>query len=215
MKSSSKRNNSGSRPRPQFQEWFIEDDQYPVILDCLPDTLKPIFVVAYHVPLRKNELLTLRRDQVDLQGKRLLLNREAGKCGKTAMAPIYGDMLPWLDMLLTKCETISPSNQCLFIDDYGNPITDISNAWNTVCQLAGVPRLRFRDMRRTAARHMFRCGFAEKTIIAVAGIKNLALLWGCTRTDKKDILSAGRLLQRYFDQQCELAPRTLINVKPN
>ncbi len=193
----------------------MEDDQYHIMLDCLPDTLKPIFVLAYHLPLRKNELLSLRRDQVDLQSKRLLLNHQAGKSGNATEAPIYGDMLPWLNMLLTKGETISPSNECVFIDDHGKPITDVSKAWNTACQLAGVPGLQFRDMRRTAARHMFRCGFAESTIIAVAGINNLTLLWSCTRTDKNDILAAGRLLQRYFDQQCESAPRRLINVKPN
>ncbi len=73
----------------------------------------------------------------------------------------------------------------------------------------------FRDLRRTAARNMFRSGFGEQTITELAGVKTLTLLWRCTTTDKKDILAAGRLLQRYFDQQRELAPRRLINVKPN
>jgi integrase len=215
MKSSSNRQNSGNRPRPHGQEWFVEDDQYRIVLDCLPDTLKPIFVLAYHLPLRKHELLSLRRDQVDLQSKRLLLNRQAGKCGGATAAPTYGDMLPWLDILLRKGETISPSTECLIVDDHGNPITNVSKAWSKAFQLAGVPRLLFRDMRRTAARHMFRCGFAESTIVAVAGVNNLTLMWSCTRTDKKDILAARRLLQRYFDQQGELAPRKVINVKPN
>jgi integrase len=215
MKSASKRKNGGSKPRPHVQEVFIEDDQYRVILGSLPEMLKPIFVVAYHLPLRKNELLSLCRDQVDLQKKRLLLHRQAEKCGDPTEAPIYGDMSPWLDMLLTKVETLSPSGEHLFVDHHGNPITDFRDTWNKACQLAGIPRLPFRDLRRTAARNMFHCGFAESTIRRVAGVESLNLLCRCTTMDKKDVLAAGRLLQRYFDQQRDLDRRRKIDGKPN
>ncbi len=215
MKGVSKRKNSGSKPRSHVQEVFIEDDQYRVIRDSLPETLKPIFVVAYHLPLRKNELLSLCRDQVDLQKKCLLLNRQAEEGGDFTETPIYGDMLPWLDILLTKVETISSSGEYLFIDDHGNRITDFREAWNMACQLAGIPSLLFRDVRRTAARNMFHCGFAESTIMRVAGVKTLNSLWRCTRMAKKDVLAAGRLLQRYFDQQRDLDRRRPIDGKPN
>jgi integrase len=194
MKSASKQKNVGSKPRSRVQEVFVKDDQYRAILDSLPETLKPIFAVGYHLPLRKSELLSLCRNQVDLQ-KRLLLNRQAGKGGDPMEAPIYGDMSPWLGMLLTKAETISPNGKYLFIDSHGNRIADFREAWNRACQLAGIPGLLFRDVRRTAARTMFHCGFAG-TIARVAGVKTLNLLWRSTTMDKKDILAAGGLLQR-------------------
>src|SRR5215469_9514375 len=52
------------------------------------------------------------------------------------------------------------------LNDY---IRERRQAWNTASQLACIPRLRFRDLRRTAARNMFRCGFAESTIKKIAG----------------------------------------------
>jgi integrase len=137
---------------------------------------------------RKNELLSLCRDQVDLRNKRLLLNRQAGKGGDPTEAPIYGDMSPWLDMQRTKAETISPSDEYLFIDNHGNRITDFRVAWNKACQLAGIPRLLFRDLRRIAARNMFRSGFGESTITRVAGVKTLNLLWRSTTGIRKTFL---------------------------
>lgn len=40
-------------------------------------------------------------------------------------------------------------------------------------------------------------------------------LWHRTTADKKDFLAAGRILQRYFDQQSEFDLRRLVDGKPN
>jgi hypothetical protein len=84
--------------------------------------------IIFH--FEKTNCLAVRRDQVDLQSKRLLVNRQAGKYGNATWAPIYGGMSPWFDVLLTKGETISPSTQYLLIDDHGNQITDLPSVWN-------------------------------------------------------------------------------------
>jgi hypothetical protein len=57
MKSAGERKTGGSEPRSHVQEVFIEDDQYRVILQAVPGMLKPMFVVAYHLPLRKMSCL--------------------------------------------------------------------------------------------------------------------------------------------------------------
>ena len=198
-----------------YREGFIEDDQYRAILQSLPESFKPIFVLAYHLPLRKKELLALQRDQVDLREKRLFLNRRANTSGKQNTAPIYGDMLAWLDMQLSRCKAVSANGNHLFIDDHGNPITDLRKPWKSACQLAGFPGLLFRDLRRTATRKMMQSGFSRQAVMEAAGVKTVSLLWRCTDTEKKDIVAAGRLLQRYFDQQRELEPERPGQIKAN
>ncbi len=92
MKSPSK--NSASKPRASVEERFIEDDQYRIILACLPEGSKPIFVVAYHLPLPQKELLGLGRDQVNLHEKHLFLNRHVGESGNLVKAPSMATCCP-------------------------------------------------------------------------------------------------------------------------
>jgi integrase len=198
-----------------YREGFIEDDQYRAILQSLPESLKPIFVVAYHVPLLKQELLALQVDQVDLRNKRLFLNRGVEISEKQDTAPVYGDMFAWLDMQLSRCTATSVNGQHLFIDDHGNPITDLRKPWKRAYQLAGFSNLLFRDLRRTATRKMMQSGFSRQTVVEAAGLKTTSLLWRCTPTDKEDIIAAGRLMQRYFDEQRQLESERPSHIKPN
>lgn len=215
VKTVDKRRIGKAKPRSAVREGFIDDDQYRRILESLPEVLKPIFVVGYHLPLRKQELLSLKRNRVDLRNKRLFLDRQGTTSDEPKTAPIYGDMTAWLDMLLTKCQTMSANGEYLFINERGNPIAEFRKPWNTACQIADVPGLRFTDLRRTATRNMIRSGFHGKLVTQIAGLKTPSLLWRCTSTDKEDIMAAGRLLQRPFDQERESNAKSLIESKPN
>jgi integrase len=48
------------------REGFLEPEQYRTILGDLPDPVKPVFVLGYHLGMRTGELLALKRDWVDL-----------------------------------------------------------------------------------------------------------------------------------------------------
>ncbi len=194
---------------------FVEDVQYRAIPQALPESLKAILVVAYHLPLPKQEVLSLHCDHVDLREKCLILQGRAKKGGKQDTAPIYGDMFAWLDMQLARCQAVSPNGQRLFLDDDGNPITDLRKPWKSACQLAGLPSLMFRDLRRTATRNMIQSGFSKQTVMEAAGLMTAGLLWRCTTTEKKDIIAAGRLMQKYFDEQRLLEPERPSQIKPN
>ena len=188
------------------REGFLENHQYRTILNLLPDALKPLFVVAYHLGMRKGELLSLRRDWVDLQEGLIFVNGRVTKNGKPKTAPIYGEMSAWLDMSMTRCSVISPKGKFLFIWDDGNPIRDFRKAWENACELAGLSGLLFHDLRRTAVRNMVRAGVPEKIAMAVSGHKTASMLWRYNITDTRDIIEAGRRMQQYLDRQRESEP---------
>ena len=62
---------------------------------------------------------------------------------------------------------------------------------------------------------MIQSGFSSQTVMEAAGLKTASLLWRCTTTEKKDIIAAGRLMQRYFDEQRLLEPERPSRIKPN
>src|SRR5581483_1176134 len=52
-------------PESNPRTGFIEQDQYAALLAALPSDLKPVFIVGYHTGARKNEILKLKKSQVD------------------------------------------------------------------------------------------------------------------------------------------------------
>ncbi len=56
------------------RQGFVEHDQYKAIYHELPDDIRPLLVVGYHVGNRKGELLMLQWSQVDLIHNEIRLN---------------------------------------------------------------------------------------------------------------------------------------------
>jgi integrase len=189
-----------------IREGFIENHQYRAILSFLPAPLQPVFAMAYHLGLRKGELLNIRRDWVDLAAGLIFVNGRVTKNGKPKTVPIYGDMRAWLDMALTSCQLSSPKSKCLFVWEDGKPIKDFRASWEKACELAGVPGLLFHDLRRTAVRNLIRAGVSEKVAMAISGHKTASMLWRYNITDTRDIQEAGRRMQLYLEQQQSAEP---------
>ena len=55
------------------REGFIEDEQYRALLHELPNHLRALFVVGYHIGVRVGTLRKIEWDQVDLQAGELRL----------------------------------------------------------------------------------------------------------------------------------------------
>lgn len=74
---------------------------------------------------------------------------------------------------------------------------------------AGMPRLLFHDLRRSAVRNMERAGIPRKTAMAIAGHKTEAIYWRYAMSNDRDIRDAGRKLERYFEEIRTTAAKTI------
>src|SRR5581483_12145537 len=187
-------------PENNVREGFLEADKYRLILDALTDEIKPVFVVAYHLGMRTGELLALKRSWVDLEEGLIYVNGRVTKNRDPKTAPIYGDMKPWLEMLLSRGQIESPKCVWLFSRD-GKPVKDFKADWKNACEKAGVPELLFHDLRRTAVRNMIRAGVPEKIAMLISGHKTASMLWRYNITDTRDIKDAGKRTERYLEAQ--------------
>lgn len=186
-------------PENNVREGFLEADKYRLILDALTDEIKPVFVVAYHLGMRTGELLALKRSWVDLSEGLIYVNGRVTKNRNPKTAPIYGDMKPWLEMLLSG-QIESPKCVWLFSRN-GQPVKDFKADWAKACESAGVPELLFHDLRRTAVRNMIRAGVPEKVAMLISGHKTASMLWRYNITDTRDIKEAGKRTERYLEAQ--------------
>lgn len=82
------------------REGFLEHDQYVRLRDELPDHQRLILVIGYHLGMRRGEMLKLRWDQVDWGANLIRLEKRQTKGKQARIAPLYGELRAWLDMLI-------------------------------------------------------------------------------------------------------------------
>jgi integrase len=174
------------------RQGFLSDEQYERLRDALPDYLTPLFVTDHFTGVRRGELLAIKWSQVDWEQGFITLNAEDTKSGYTRVIPILdGDMRTWLEWSRDHANG-SPR---VFHND-GEPIKDFRGAWSSACKSAGVPDLKFHDLRRTAVRNMRRAGVPQVVRMRITGHRTDSMERRYNIVDIEDIKSAKELLQR-------------------
>jgi len=165
---------------------FLEHDHYLQLRDALPEPLRPLFVVAYHVGCRMGELKALLWRQVDLRALRITLDPGTTKNGEGRTLPIYGDMIEWLKIEKAIHDQNYPDCPYVFRRG-GQPIKSFYKSWLTAVAAVGLPKLRPHDLRRSAVRLMTRAGIPEKIAMQVTGHKTRSIY------DRYNIVNEGDL----------------------
>jgi integrase len=96
------------QPRSAISD-YLRPAEIPAILAQLPPRWRPVFVAALYTGMRKGELLGLKKQDVDLEGRILFVrrswNRETTKGGHGKAIPIAEVLVPWLESALRVSST--------------------------------------------------------------------------------------------------------------
>jgi len=158
----------------------------------LPDYFKPLFVTAYVTGVRLGELLAWTWDRVDFSQSFVTLHAEETKSGYSRAVPIVeGDMRKWLLWShdhAEGCDHVFHRN--------AEPIKHFRTAWKSACESAGVPELKFHDLRRTAVRNMRRAGVPQVVRMRITGHRTDSMERRYNIVDIEDIKTARQLMER-------------------
>lgn len=185
-------------PINNVREGFLSWAAYRALRDALPDRVKLLFVLAFHVGCRRGELLKLEWPQVDLDRLELRLKRSTTKNRTPRTLPFYGDMEQFLRAAR---ENGQGRGAAIFVEDDGTPLGAFRKSWATACKVAGVDELLFHDLRRTAVRNMMDAGIPQSYAMYISGHKTDSIF------RRYDILSDDRLavastkMQILFDEK--------------
>ena len=175
-----------------IRQGFLTDEQYESLRDALPDYLRPLFVTAYFTGVRRGELLAIRWNQVDWEQEFITLGSGETKNGYSRGVPILdGDMRFWLEWAQKQgdgCDSIFQRD--------GVPIREFRRTWVKACAAAGVPDLKFHDLRRTAVRNMRRAGVPQVVRMRISGHRTDSMERRYNIVDVDDIRSAKELMQK-------------------
>ncbi len=150
-------------------------------------------IFGYHLGARKSELLNLCRDQVDWPARIIRLEKRQTKANEGRVLPIYGDMVPWLEMQMA---TWTGSPKCRWIFHLeGQRIGNFRKSWASACKRAKIPARLFHDLRRTSVCNIERAGIPRATAMAISGHKTEATYRRYNIVVERDIQAAGQRLE--------------------
>ena len=183
---------------------FVTPEQYRAVLAELPEHLRGITCIAYHVANRKGELFNLEWSDVELDGRPPVFTIWPGETknndGRT-LPILPGEMLDTLRRLKVQRDEKWPKAQHVFLNAEGHPLTYhmMRKAWDDACSRAGVGGLLFHDLRRSAVRNLRRAGVTQKVAREFSGHKTDAVFDRYNITDFEDLKDAAARLQKFLE----------------
>ena len=132
-----------SRPRIRF----LTRDEFTRLHATASDTLKPILVLAVETGMRKEELLSLRLEQIDLRRREVHL--EITKTSSPRRVPLSVTAVDTIRDLLERRGR--PTSPFLFCKSDGSRIGDPKKGFVAACARAGLTDFRYHDLRHTFA----------------------------------------------------------------
>ncbi len=175
---------------------FLTDEGYTKLLNELPQELKALFVCGYITGMRKGELTVIQWPQVDFEGGIITLDMGETKNDEARSVPILeGEMRELLLAAKKDRDAYWPRSPWVF-HRCGDRIKDFRWSWNEACKRAGIPDVKFHDLRRTAVRNMRRAGVPQVVRMKISGHKTDSMERRYNIVDAEDLSLAKVLLER-------------------
>lgn len=179
---------------------FFDHDEFLSLRGALPDFLKPVVTIAYYTGFRRQEILTLRWDQVDMERGRIVLEAGTTKNNEGRVVYMTADLLRVLsawkrirDMRFHNFPLV-----CFRVEG-GKAVSvgDFRRVWARALEKIGLEGRILHDFRRTAVRNMVRAGIPERVTMRISGHKTLSMFDRYNITSEADIMDAAGKLDAF------------------
>ncbi len=179
---------------------FFTQEDYLALRGALPDSLKPVVTLAYHTGFRREEMLSLRWDQVDLSQRRIVLEVGTTKNHEGRVVYMTEDLFRMLEAQKRLRDWQAPSCPLVcfrMVNGHALPIKDFRSAWDQACKMVGLEGRLLHDFRRTAVRNMVRAGIPERVAMRISGHKTRSVFDRYNITSEADLLEAAGKLDAF------------------
>jgi len=154
--------------QPEPRERILEEDEEERLFEMSAAHLKPILLTALRTGMRKNEIVSLMWEQVNLRYKEIEVIKT--KSGRKRIIPISDDLYDVLVSLYNR------KKKSQFVFQYADPktgelkhLTYFRRAFETACRRARIVGLTFHDLRHTFATRLVRSGVDLITVKDLLG----------------------------------------------
>jgi integrase len=157
------------------------------LLTACEDSLRPVVVTALHTGMRKEELLSLTWEAVDMTHGFIRLTQT--KNGKARALPFNETLWSLFSGLRTRQDI-----PWVFHDAHGRRYNDIRHPFERACEGAGLTDFHFHDLRHTFASWLIMRGVALATVSNLLGHTSPTMTLRYAHLSPKHLTSAVRVL---------------------
>ncbi len=157
---------------------FLSEVDYLALHEVLPAPLNHMLAFAFRYGWRKEELLSLTWDRVDLAAGTVRLEPGTTKNQEGRTVVLTEDLKTLLRRLWTETRALAERKGTPIPRVFhrnGKPVKDFRKAWETACESVGLAGRVFHDLRRTAVRGMERKGIPRSVAMKLTGHKTEAI----------------------------------------
>ena len=151
---------------PPPQSFFLTQEEAERLVEVCRPPFRWIVITALHTGMRRNEILFLKWEHVDLVRRKIhVLVTKNGE-------PRIVDMD---DTVFNMLNSIPRKSEYIFAQENGKPYADIKRPWSRAKERAGIS-CRFHDLRHTFASHLVMQGVDLLTVKELLGHKSLKMV---------------------------------------
>ncbi len=199
---------------------FFEWEEIERLRTALPAELRPVLIFAFYTGCRKQEILSLRWDQVDMLERTVRLDPGETKNDEARSFVLPSEVYEMLKFLREDRDTRYPQSPWVFSRD-GERIKDFRRSWEVACSAVGLvkpdgtPSKLFHDLRRSGVRNLVRAGVPERIAMAISGHKSRSVFDRYNIVSGSDLKEAARRLDGYVDDRKAAIQHTIRTQAPN
>ncbi|MCC7046737.1 MAG: site-specific integrase [Alphaproteobacteria bacterium] len=162
---------------PEGRERFLSPEEADRLMVAAAPHLRPVIACALMTGLRRGNIIALDWRQVDLRAGLITVGAKSRRPGgKRLVVPIAAP-------LLTILANMAPCAEGRVFAGWKRPgrrgetmpLGDIKTAWRAACARAGLPGVRFHDLRHTAASWMIQAGVPLDVVQKILGHSDIKL----------------------------------------
>ena len=164
---------------------YLTDEEFERFHDACADWLKPIVMVARHTGMRRENILSLRWEQVDM-GRRMVI-LEHTKNGEHHGIPLNDTMFE-LFKRLSKVRHINSSY--VFCKPDGKRYVEVKGAFGRAVERAGIKDFKFHDLRHCFASALVQRGADLYEVQRLLGHKSHAMTQRYAHLSRENLRAA-------------------------